>query len=202
MGIGTLTETAALISENGIAINSYMNGYMTAKGVRFDIESGYPYDGKIKITLDGEGEFELALRIPAWSKKTNLKVNGEAVTPETGYTRISRKWSKGDLIELELDDSVYAVLPPEDSEYKENYIALRKGAIVLALDKRISDPREKVVLDSENALEYCVLPCELPYYNLSLGVKQKDGSLLHVVDYASAGSTFDDESECAAWLER
>ena len=202
MGIGTLTETAALISENGIAINSYMNGYMTAKGVRFDIESGYPYDGKIKITLDGEGEFELALRIPAWSKKTSLKVNGEAVTPETGYTRISRKWSKGDLIELELDDCVYAVLPPEDSEYKENYIALRKGAIVLALDKRISDPRAKVVLDSENALEYCVLPCELPYYNLSLGVKQKDGSLLHVVDYASAGTTFDNESECAAWLER
>jgi len=202
MGIGTLTETAALISENGIAINSYMNGYMTANGVRFNIESGYPYDGKIKITLDGEGEFELALRVPAWSKKTSLKVNGEAITPETGYTRISRKWSKGDVIELCLDDSVYAVLPPEDSEYKENYIALRKGAIVLALDKRISDPRAKVSLDTENALEYSVLPCELPYYNLSLGVKQKDGSLLHVVDYASAGSTFDGESECAAWLER
>lgn len=86
----------------------------------------------------------------------------------------------GDVIELCLDEGVYAVLPPEDSEYKESYVALRKGAIVFALDKRISDPRAKVSLD----------------------VKQKDGSLLHVVDYASSGSTFYAESECAAWLER
>ena len=102
----------------------------------------------------------------------------------------------GDVIELCLDEGVYAVLPPEDSEYKDSYVALRKGAIVLALDKRISDPRAKVSLDKSGRLEACELECaELPYYNFSLGVKQKDGSLLHVVDYASSGSTFDAESE-------
>jgi len=203
MGIGTLTETALLCSENGLVINSYMNGYLTADGVRFDIESGYPYDGKIKITVNGEGKFELALRIPAWSKETSLKVNGEAVTTEVGYTKINRKWTNGDVIELCLDDSVYPILPPEDSPCKDNYIALRKGAIVLALDKRISDPRAKVLLPESGKLEFCELECDaLPYYNLSLGVKQKDGSILHVVDYASAGTTFDNESECAAWLER
>ena len=203
MGIGTLTETAALESENGVVINGYMNGYLTARGVRFNIESGYPYNGKIKITVDGCGEFELSLRIPAWSNNTELKVNGEAVTAEVGYTKINRAWKKGDVIELCFDDAVYAILPPEDSPYKDNYVALRKGAIVLALDKRISDPRAKVSLNTSGKLEACELPCDaLPYYNLSLGVKQKDGSLLHVVDYASAGSTFDNESECAAWFER
>lgn len=203
MGIGTLTETALLLSENGVVINSYMNGYLTANGVKFNIESGYPYSGKIKITVEGEGEFELALRIPAWSKETALTVCGETVKAETGYTVISRAWKNGDVIELSLDDAVYAILPPDDSPYKDNYIALRKGAIVLALDKRISDPRAKVSLNECGKLEASELECDaLPYYNLSLGVKQKDGSIIHVVDYASAGSTFDDESECAAWLEK
>ena len=203
MGIGTLTETALLRSEKGAAINTYLNGYLTYDNVRFDIESGYPYDGKIKITVNGEGEFELALRIPAWSKETVLKVNGEAIKTEVGYTRIDRKWTNGDVIELTLDDAVYSILPPEDSTYKDNYIALRKGAIVLGVDKRISDPRAKVSFDESGKLEARTVPCpELPYYNLSLEVKQKDGSYLRVVDYASAGTTFDDESECAAWLVR
>ena len=203
MGIGTLTETAALNAESGIVINSYMNGYLTAGGVKFNIKSCYPYDGNIKISIEGDGEFELALRIPAWSKETSLKINGETVTAEVGYTKIKRAWKSGDVIELCLDNAVYAILPPDDSPYKDNYIALRKGAIVLALDKRISDPRAKVSLDAGGKLEATAVDCpELPYYNLSLAVKQTDGSLLRVVDYASAGSTFDDESECAAWLER
>lgn len=203
MGIGTLTETALLRSEKGAVINTYLNGYLTYDDVRFNIESGYPYDGKIKITVDGEGELELALRIPAWSKETSLKLNGEAVAVKAGYTRITRNWTRNDVIELTLDDGVYTILPPDDSPYKDNYIALRKGAIVLGVDKRITDPHAKVSLKESGRLDATAVECpELPYYNLSLAVKQTDGSLLRVVDYASAGTTFDDESECAAWLER
>ena len=203
MGIGTLTETAALLSENGVAINSYMNGYLTANGVKFDIESGYPYDGKVKITVCGEGEFELALRIPAWSKETSLKVNGEAICAEVGYTKINRAWKDGDVIELSLDDAVYPILPPEDSPYKDDYIALRKGAITLAIDKRFADPYAKVSLAESGKLEAAPVDCpELPYFNLSFEVKQTDGSILRVVDYASAGSTFNSDSESAAWLTR
>jgi DUF1680 family protein len=203
MGIGTLCETALLVSEKGYAVNTYLNGYLAADGVRFNVESGYPYDGKVKITVDGEGEFELALRIPAWSKETSLTLNGERVNAETGYTKITRKWAKGDVIELELDDAVYPILPDEESPYKDNYIALRKGAITLGVDKRIADPRAKVSLPESGKLEATAVPCpELPYCNLSLEIKQKDGSTLRVVDYASAGTTFDNDSECAAWLER
>ena len=203
MGIGTLTETALLRSEKGAAINTYLNGYLTYGDVRFNIESGYPYDGKVKITVEGDGALELALRIPAWSKETSLKLNGETIGAQVGYTKIDRVWKSGDVIELTLDDGVYPILPPSDSPYKDNYVAVRKGAIVLALDKRISDPREKVLLDTEGRLEATSAECtQLPYFNLSLKVKQKDGSTLHMVDYASAGSTFDEESECAAWLER
>ena len=203
MGIGTLAETALLRSKTGWVINSYMNGYLSSEGIKFRIESGYPYDGKTKITVEGEGSFELSLRIPAWSRDTALALNGESLLAETGYTRISRRWKNGDTVEICFDNAVYPVLPPSDSPYCERYIALRKGAITLALDKRISDPRAKVFLPEHGKVEAVDVDCpELPYTNLSLCVKQTDGSLLRVVDYASAGTTFDENSECAAWLER
>ena len=201
MGIGTLTETAILRSREGAAIQFYLDGYLTYENVTFRIASGYPYDGKIKIAVSGEDEFTLALRIPAWSRETTLLMGGAPVTPEVGYTKLHRKWSDGDVIELTLDDAVYPVLPPEDSPQRDNYIAMRKGAIVLALDKRLSDPRQKVDLATDGKLEAAAVECTaLPYFNLSLAIKQTDGSLLHAVDYASAGSTFDEQSECAAWL--
>ena len=203
MGIGTFTETAMLASEKGVVINSYMDGYLSAKGFKFHIESGYPYKGRIKILVEGNGSLELALRIPTWSLETTLRVNGEPLTATVGYTKINRMWKNGDVIELCLDDAVYPILPPSDSPYKDNYIALRKGAIILATEKRLCDPRAKVSLATHGKIEACELAADaLPYFNLSLGVKQTDGNLLHVIDYASAGSTFDDHSECAAWLER
>ena len=203
MGLGTLAETAILRSECGFVINSYLDGHLACDGVKFRVTSGYPYEGAVKITVEGEGTFELALRVPAWSRETTLVLNGERVAAERGYTKIARTWKCGDTIELGLDDGVYPILPPQDSPYFDRYIALRRGAITLAIDKRISDPRAKVAIPDSGKLETVAVVCpELPYYNVSLGVKQTDGSILRVVDYASAGTTFDENSECAAWMER
>ncbi len=209
MGIGTYAETASLLSENGIVVNSYLEGEMTldtcAGKVVLKTASGYPYNGDVEIEVDGEGEFEIALRIPEWSRETSLNVNGDAVEVTNGYTVIKRNWNKGDKISLKLDDNVYAVLPPEDSEYKDNYIAFKKGAIVLALDKRVDDPDRVVdfALDTDGKLAVTCAPCEtLPYYSLSLKAKQRDGSEVQFVDYASAGSTFDEKSKMAAWIKR
>ncbi len=209
MGIGTYTETASLLSEKGIVVNSYLAGEMTldtcAGKVTLKTASGYPYNGDVEIEVDGEGEFEIALRIPEWSRKTSLKVNGDVINATNGYTVIKRAWKKGDKISLKLDDNAYIVLPPEDSDYKDDYIALKKGAIVLALDKRVDDPDMKIDLayDADGKVEVSAAHCEaLPYYSLSLKAKQKDGSERHFVDYASAGSTFDAGSKMAAWIER
>ncbi len=209
MGIGTYTETAALLSADGIVQNSYLAGDITldtcAGKVTLKTASGYPYDGNAEIEIDGEGEFAITLRIPEWSRETALSVNGEAFEVKNGYNTIKRAWKKGDKINLSLDDNTYVVLPPIDSPYKDKYIALKKGAIVLALDKRVDDPDMKIDLayDENGKVEVNTAPCEaLPYYNLSLKVKQKDGSERHFVDYASAGSTFDKDSTMAAWVER
>ena len=129
-------------------------------------------------------------------------LNGEEIEVKNGYIKIEREWKDGDTVALGLDEGVYTILPPCDSPYFERYIALRRGAITLAADKRISNIGERVLLP-HGKVEAQSRDCpELPYYNLSLALRQTDGRELRVVDYASAGSTFDKASECAAWLTR
>ncbi len=209
MGIGTYTETAALISEDGIVINSYLDGEMTldtcAGKMTIKTVSEYPYDGNVEIEVIGNGELAIELRVPAWSRETKLSVNGEPYDVTVGYNRIKRLWRSGDRISLKLDDNTYAVYPPDDSPYKDRYIAVRKGAIALALDMRVDTPyrKLKLAIGDGGRLETRDLPCgKLPYFKLSMKIKQTDGSEVHFIDYASAGSTFDKESECAAWIER
>ncbi len=209
MGIGTYTQTSALISEDGIVINSYLEGGAaldTPMGrIEYKVSSGYPYDGNVKIEIDGEGEFTVTLRIPEWSRTAALSLNGDKTSLKGGYHKIARSWHKGDVIELMLDNRAYAVFPPEDSPYKDRFIAVKKGAIVMALDKRVTSPDQKADLmyDDFGSLVAESVPCDkLPYFNLSMKIKGKDGKELHFIDYASAGSTFNSESAFAAWIRK
>ena len=51
----------------------------------------YPWEGHIKLTVEGTGEFALRLRIPGWCKDATLQMAGQpAETVPGGYTEIRR----------------------------------------------------------------------------------------------------------------
>lgn len=61
----------------------------------------YPYEGLIKFNLKTAGEYEICLRIPAWSSnKWSIMVNGEKVQTEVkdGFAHLKRAWNTGDTI--------------------------------------------------------------------------------------------------------
>jgi hypothetical protein len=67
-------------------------------------ETGYPFSGKIRITVDPATPraFPLQLRIPAWAAGTELRVNDEAQPqPAPGtFARVERTWRPGDRVEI------------------------------------------------------------------------------------------------------
>lgn len=212
MGFGTFASHAALISENGIALNFYLDGHVSAqtpagKIAKFDVISDYPYGNSVKITVNcAEEDFDLALRIPNWSKNTEIKVNREEISAESGYTHIRKTWKNGDKVEIEFDSRIFRIDPPEDSPYKNNYFALRKGALILAMDRRLGEAPDEPVsvkFNEDGTVEgKTVQNAEISDAGLTVSVPTTDGGELKLIDYASAGKTFDKRSTYAAWLKR
>jgi len=101
--------------------------------------SNYPWTGDIRIAIDPEtpARFDVKLRIPSWAKSYTLKVNGAAVTdkPVNGYVTITRTWTKGDTIALDLP------MPPERLYAHPGVImdagrvALKRGPLVYCVEE-------------------------------------------------------------------
>jgi DUF1680 family protein len=119
-------------------------------------ETGYPWDGSIKINVDPgetEAEFAVLVRIPGWalgrplesdlyrylskeSSEVTLKVNGEQVGLEIdkGFAVVDRTWRSGDLLELELPMVVRRVLAHDNVVADRGRVALERGPIVFCAE--------------------------------------------------------------------
>ncbi|MGZ3184938.1 MAG: glycoside hydrolase family 127 protein [Telluria sp.] len=108
-GALALEELPALaITRRGdeVAVNLYGPGEAVLGDVRIAQETAYPFDGSIRITVDGGGRsFAVALRIPSWARRARATVQGADVplaVDADGYARIVRSWRAGDVLTLEL----------------------------------------------------------------------------------------------------
>lgn len=66
-------------------IHQYISSEANIGKLKIKMNSGFPYDGEVKIVAEGTGA--LGTRVPPWCDKLTCTVNGESVTPETsdGY---------------------------------------------------------------------------------------------------------------------
>jgi hypothetical protein len=115
----------------------------------------YPWDGAVKMTLnpDAAGRMKVHVRIPGWARNEplasdlyqfagkapqapTLKVNGkpEAVALDKGYAALTRTWSKGDMIELNLPMPVRRVVANDRVASDRGRVALQRGPIVYAAE--------------------------------------------------------------------
>lgn len=208
---GILPRLATMLSRDGVVLNLYLPGdqsVLTPSGAELRIlsEGGYPYEDTIRLTLlpEREEKFSISFRIPAWSSRCRLVVNGKEERTEVGYTKLTRVWKTGDKIELTFDLRLTRIDPPEDSPYSRDYVALRRGCLVLATDRRLGeDPDEPVSIafDAEGHVEGT--PAEhpgVPDCKLCLSVPQTEGEPLKLMEYSAAGKTWDDASRYAAWM--
>jgi hypothetical protein len=93
-------------------------------------ETNYPFEETVRMTIRPARDctFPLHLRIPAWCRQPEVKLNGEPVDANQadGFITIDRKWSEGDRIELyfpmhvDVRDGRETPYPPEDYFKKGN----------------------------------------------------------------------------------
>lgn len=117
-------------------VNLFVASRLRSKDFALVQETAFPYGTSSRMTVERTGRFTLALRHPAWTTGGyEILVNGEkqvlpasAVAGKASYVPISRRWKKGDVIEV----SYPMELAYETCPYYEDYIAFRYGPILLA----------------------------------------------------------------------
>lgn len=146
-------------SENGIWVNLFVASNTTFKFGKTDVplqlDTNYPWDGNVKITVSPAKKVAYALhvRIPGWANnvpvpgklyeftnasnaKVEVLVNGKPATyqVEKGYAVIDRTWQKGDVVEVKLPMDVRQVAARSEVKADQDRIALQRGPLVYCVE--------------------------------------------------------------------
>ena len=214
-GLMMLPELAVMSADTGPVINFYEPADATMsltdnKSVHLEIKSDYPRSGVVNIIIDPTSatKFTLSLRVPAWSYATKVEVNGRLMSgigPGT-YARLTRTWKPGDQVRLAFDFGTRIVRDPGGS----GQVALIRGPIVYALDKRISKSLQdqgacRILADTNGVVEATLIQNDLPadiYLALDVPFISEEGKMgsVRFCDYASAGDTWSENSTFRVWL--
>ena len=135
-------EYAYAVSGQTLYVNLYGQNALKTKNLEVEQTTDYPWDGKVTLTVKKAKNLQtIQLHKPNWCDKYSVKVNGE-----NADLRITRKWKKGDVIELSLDMRPRLVEANPLVEEAKNQVAVMRGPIVYCLegqdiqgDCRISD---------------------------------------------------------------
>jgi DUF1680 family protein len=227
-GAGVIGRNAVTLANDGLAVQFYLPGRVTVhapsgKEVTLTTETAYPIGETVKLVLTdcAPEAFALRVRIPGWCQGATVTVNGEAVAVTAGYTVLERTWKSGDEVVLTLPMSVRCSVRKTVIEKTENaeksvlangypvtaeHLALVRGPLALARDVRLGGTILEAVTVKTGAdgvveAEAVALPDGVPGL-CCWKIAQEEGGSFLVMDYASAGATWTEESLCAAWLPK
>ena len=134
----------------------------TGMPVNMDMESGFPWDGKIRIKIEPStpAEFAIHLRIPSWvydaDASSTVRVNNEPPEPlihlesatphhfepaaqgydarQSRFMTIQRLWSPGDVIKLDFDMPVTLRRAHPKVKGLGGKVAITRGPLVYCLE--------------------------------------------------------------------
>jgi uncharacterized protein len=146
-------------SDEGIWINLFVASTANCRVKRFGVvlavETQYPWEGRIRVSIDPEraDHWTLRLRVPGWANGTavpgelyrfenaslgpiGLRLNGEElpIREEKGYAVIERRWQRGDVVELELPMNVERVVARNEVQADRNRVAIERGPLVYCVE--------------------------------------------------------------------
>ena len=197
MGLAYIPFVAVMESDRGPVVNLYNAAraeLSTPQGdsLSLRIETDFPLSDRVLVRVDPHAAslFTLSLRIPSWSERTVVKVNGKKVrSVEPGaYLSLERIWKPGDRVELAFDMRCRLLDAPRGSNRAgDSFQALVWGPIVLARDENIDpdyDEPVRVVAGKDRVVRVKRVAPTLASTRLEVEVPTDDGPI-RMTDYAS-----------------
>lgn len=210
MGLAYIPFVAVMESDRGPVVNLYNAAraeLSTPQGdsLSLRIETDFPLSDRVLVRVDPHAAslFTLSLRIPSWSERTVVKVNGKKVrSVEPGaYLSLERIWKPGDRVELAFDMRCRLLDAPRGSNRAgDSFQALVWGPIVLARDENIDpdyDEPVRVVAGKDRVVRVKRVAPTLASTRLEFEVPTDDGPI-RMTDYASVNGW--EEAHICTWL--
>lgn len=190
MGLAIIPTVAVMTAATGPVVNLYNAGTFRVKTpggqtAKLHIVSDYPVSGRVELAveLDQPEAFDLRLRIPAWSARTAIQVNGDAESAVgSGYHTLDREWQHGDRVALELDMACRLIESPRG----DGRCAVVYGPTVLARDEnRDADFDQAVdIVAAAGRIDAKVQTPDCRFVRMQLRVPTAGGAIT-MIDYAS-----------------
>ncbi|MDR1742788.1 MAG: glycoside hydrolase family 127 protein [Dysgonamonadaceae bacterium] len=199
MGLAYIPFVAVTTTKNGPVINLYNAatvGMTTPSGnpLNLSIETDFPQSGKVSVKVNPEKpeSFDVKLRIPSWSARTSVKVNGAAQPVTAGtYASIKRQWKAGDTIEIVLEMRCRLLLSSQCSNPQgNNRQAVVYGPIVLSRDENTDEHYNqpvKIKADINHIVKAVKTKPTLASTRMEFVVPSTTGSI-RMIDYASVNN--------------
>ena len=210
MGLAYIPFVAVMESDRGPVVNLYNAAraeLSTPQGdsLSLRIETDFPLSDRVLVRVDPHAAslFTLSLRIPSWSERTVVKVNGKKVrSVEPGaYLSLERIWKPGDRVELAFDMRCRLLDAPRGSNRAgDSFQALVWGPIVLARDENIDpdyDEPVRVVAGKDRVVRVKRVAPTLASTRLEFEVPTDDGPI-RMTDYASVNGW--EGAKICTWL--
>jgi len=131
------------VDDNALYVNLYVPSTVTwaEHNLVLNQETAFPYSDTTRLTINGEGDFEIKLRVPKWAtREFALKIDGEKqkvnAVPGT-YLGLRRTWKPDDTIEVRMPFS-FRLLPLMD---QPNIASIFYGPVLLAAEET-EEPKE------------------------------------------------------------
>jgi DUF1680 family protein len=157
-----------VLAHNGRDI--YVNLYIGSRGrvalpageVEIAMETRYPWDGGVKVTIHqgASRSYGLYLRIPAWCQAYSVRINGEAApASETleGYLVLTRRWQEGDIVELDLAMPAQRMASHPFVNATRERVAIQRGPVIYCLEGADNPGHNDPMLaeDPQFQAQYC-----------------------------------------------
>lgn len=140
--LASIEHYLATTDEQGVQIHLYAPASLdvqfgAGRGARIDMQTAYPWDGLIRLSIESsDGDpWVLRLRVPAWCGEAHLRVNGEEFVSGVGDLVVERAWQMGDVVELALEMPAVLVESHPSVEANRDSVAIVRGPVVYCLEQ-------------------------------------------------------------------
>jgi len=131
-------------SSEGVYVHLYDNSHLDwhlehGTALKIHQKTNYPWDGTVEITVAPAEptEFTLFVRIPGWTDRAKVVLNGKPVQGTTAgqYLPIQRRWSAGDVVTLQFNMAPQVLEANAQVIENNGRVAVQRGPLVYCMEQ-------------------------------------------------------------------